>query len=100
MGLCRVATRKADASCEVNESSVKAVLGLGGELLRNTAELPSNAGVLAPFVDPAPDGGIADCRLAGAGTLRGLSLEVLALLFGTDLGAILSSKADFKMPSA
>lgn len=100
MGLCRAATCKADASYEVKEFPVIAVIGLVGDLLRNTAELPSNADALAPSVDSAPDGGIAHCCLTGAGTLRRLSLEVLAFLFGADLSAILSSKADIKTLSA
>lgn len=82
------------------ESSVKAVLGLGGELLRKADELASAADTLAPFAEPAPDGGFADGRLAGAGALRGLSLAVLALLFGADLGASLSSRADLRISSA
>jgi hypothetical protein len=85
----------------MKESSINAVLGLGGELLRNTDEPSSSTGALAPLVDPVLDGGFPDGRLAGAGALRGFSLTVLALLlFGVDFDANLSSKADFKMASA
>lgn len=84
----------------MNESSVKAVLGLGGELLRKADELASTTDTLGPFVDPALEGGFADGRLAGAGALRGLSLAVLALLFGADVGASLSSRADLRITSA
>jgi hypothetical protein len=86
--------------CDVKESSVNTVQGLGGELLRNADEFSSNAGVTVVLAEPVIDGGFADGRLAGAGTLRRLSLVVLALLFGVGLGAGMSLDADFGALSA
>lgn len=84
----------------MKESSVKAVLGLAGELPRNVDELASIAGTTFSVTESALHGGFEDVRLADAGALRGLSLAVLALLFVADFGANLSSKTNFAISSA
>lgn len=99
-GLCWAASCIVVASCGLNESSVKVVPGLGDELLRKADELASAADTLGPFAGPVLEGGFADGRLVGAGAFRRLSLAVLALLFGGDLGASLSSRADLRISSA